>query len=168
VQIDHLFGGSSLCAVDRHGRVRLPRFVRSVVERRAQAAALVVGAHDSDPCLIAYDPGFRRFLFADSERLRLRGEEAGHGEEVHHQRLRRMFGLSEEAAIDPAGSIRLPPLMRRLGSIEDLALLVGTGGAFEIWNPHLAARSADEGLSALARFRLAEADPDRNRMEEPS
>ena len=118
-----------------------------------------------DPCLTAYDPGFRRVLLADSERLRLRGEEAGGGEDAHHQRLRRMFGLSEETAIDAGGRVRLPALMRRLGRIEGLALFVGTGGAFEIWNPELAAASADEGLSALARFRLAEMDP--VVMEEP-
>lgn len=165
MQIDHLFGGSALCAVDRLGRVKLPRFVTGIIERRAAAPALVLAAHEVDPCLTAYDPGFRRVLLADSERQRLRGEAAGGDGEAHHQRLRRMFGLSEETAIDAGGRVRLPPLMRRLGRIEGHALFVGTGGAFEIWNPELAAASADEGLAALARFRLEEIVP--VELEEP-
>lgn len=164
MQIDHLFGGSALCAVDRFGRVKLPPFVRSVIERRSEGPTIVVGAHDSDPCLTGYDPAFRRFLFNDSERMRLRAEDAGRGEEAHHPRLRRLFGLSEEAAIDDSGRLRLPPLMRSLGRIEGQALFVGTGGVFEIWNPQLAASSGDEALAELARYRLSEPEP----MEEPS
>ena len=47
-------------------------------------------------------------------------------------------------------------MMRRRGKIEDLALFVGTGGTFEIWNPHLALESGDADLRELAAFRLEE------------
>jgi hypothetical protein len=45
-------------------------------------------------------------------------------------------------------------MVRRMGRIEGLALFVGTGGAFEIWNPELAAASGDPALAELARWRL--------------
>jgi len=163
VQIEHLYGGSALAAVDAGGRVRLPGFVRETVERRSDATYLVLGPHESDSCLTGYDPAWRRFLFDDSERLRLRDEEAGAGAAKHYARARRAFGLAEQAEIDGDSRIALPPLARRLARIEDRALFVGTGGAFEIWNPELAARSGDPALAELARWRLGD---DGNRSPE--
>ena len=46
--------------------------------------------------------------------------------------------------------------MRKRGQIEDLALFVGTGGTFEIWNPQLALQSEDDGLRELAAELLEE------------
>jgi len=164
VHIDHFYGGSALAAVDGQGRIRLPRFVREVALRRSEAQAVVVGVHDSDPCLIGYDPAYRRALFDDWERLRLRDEVDG--SVARHSRARRAFGLTEQAAIDRDGRIALPPMMRRLGRIEDSALFVGTGGAFEIWNPHLAADGDDSALAELARWRLGHDQSQRNRRED--
>jgi DNA-binding transcriptional regulator/RsmH inhibitor MraZ len=164
VQIDHYYGGSALAAVDGRGRVRLPGFVREVAARRTDAQIVVVGAHESDPCLIGYDPTYRRALFEDWERSRLRDESGSSA--AHHGRGRRAFGLTEQAAIDRAGRIALPPMMLRLGRIEDSALFVGTGGAFEIWNPRLAAESDDFALAELARWRLGHDQPQPNQMED--
>ncbi len=47
-------------------------------------------------------------------------------------------------------------MMRRKGKIEDLALFVGVGGTFEIWNPYVALESGDEDLRDLAAYRLEE------------
>lgn len=157
MQIDHFYGGSALAPVDGQGRVRLPRFVRDVAARRSDAPVVVLGPHESDSCLTGYDPAYRRALFEDAERLRLRDESAGAG--AHHGRARRTFGLTEQAQIDSGGRITLPPMARRLGQIGDLALFVGTGGAWEIWNPHLAAESGDPALAELARWRLGHDQP---------
>ncbi len=146
--------------------MRLPRFVRETVERRSGARTLVIGTHEADACLTAYDGGHRRALFAEEERRRLREEEGG-GSPAHAARARRAFGLTQEAGYDEAGRVLLPPMMRRLGRIEDLALFVGTGGAVEIWNPRLAADSDDPALRALARWRLGEAEPSHNQEERP-
>jgi MraZ protein len=149
VQIDHFFGGSALQRIDASGRVELPRFVREIAQRRSDAPALVIGIHEADRCLTGYDPAFRQVLFADSERLRLR-------DEPQHARLRRAFGLTEELTIDPAGRIALPPMLRALGRIGEAALFVGTGGAFEIWDPEAAAASGDAALAEIARWRLGD------------
>jgi len=158
VQIEHLYAGSALAAVDGRGRVRLPRFVLETAERRSGAGILVLGPHESDDCLTGYDPSWRRMLFDDSERQRLRDEAAGAAAARHHGRARRAFGLTEQADIDAEGRIALPPMVRRLARIEGRALFVGTGGAFEIWNPEIAAGSGDSALAELARWRLGQND----------
>lgn len=157
MQIDHFFGGSALAPVDGEGRVRLPRFVRETIGRRSDDRTLVVGPHETDPCLTGYDRPYRRVIFADAERLRLRKDLAA---SESPRPARRAFGLTEEAAFAEDGVVTMPAMARHFGRIEAHALFVGTGGAFEIWNPHLAAESDDPDLSALARWLLAEQHSD--------
>jgi MraZ protein len=156
VELEHLFNGSALNAVDAKARVSIPAFIRSVVERRSDAKAVVIGAHEFDPCLTAYDRGFARHLHSENERRRLIEEGQGGDPQTHFSRARRTFGLTEDVPYDPSGRIILPPMMRRKGRIEDLALFVGVGGTFEIWNPYVALEHGDEDLRELAAYRLEE------------
>ncbi|HEV2867018.1 MAG TPA: division/cell wall cluster transcriptional repressor MraZ [Allosphingosinicella sp.] len=154
MELEHLFNGSALNAVDAKGRLSVPAFIRSVIERRSDAKALIIGAHEVDPCLTAYDRNYARNLFVENERRRL--NEEGADPQAHFARARRTFGVTEEVPYDSSGRIILPPMMRRRGRIEDLALFVGVGGTFEIWNPRLALESSDEDLRDLAAYRLEE------------
>ena len=156
MELEHLFNGSALNAVDGKGRLSIPAFIRAVVERRSDAKAIILGAHEVDPCLTAYDRGYARHLHVENERRRLLEESASGGETSHYRRARRTFGLTEDVPYDPSGRIILPPMMRRKGRIEDLALFVGVGGTFEIWNPHVALEHGDEDLRELAAYRLEE------------
>jgi MraZ protein len=124
-----------------------------VLESGAGTGRMMVGAHESDPCLTAYEPRFAPVLRAEIERRRLRDEAAGADASVHHARARRAFGFVEDAEID-GGRLMLPEMMRRKGRIEGRVLFVGTGGGFEIWNPELAREAGDEGLRELAEYRL--------------
>jgi MraZ protein len=49
-------------------------------------------------------------------------------------------------------------MMRRKGQIGELALFLGTGETFQIWNPQLLLDDAriPEDLKDIARFRLEE------------
>jgi MraZ protein len=67
-----------------------------------------------------------------------------------------MFGMTEDVPYDPSGRIVLPPMMRRKGKIEDLALFVGIGGVVEIWNPRIALVEGDRDLKEIAAWRLEE------------
>ena len=67
-----------------------------------------------------------------------------------------MFGMTEDVPYDPSGRIVLPPMMRRKGKIEDLALFVGVGGIVEIWNPRVALVEGDRDLKEIAAWRLEE------------
>ena len=47
------------------------------------------------------------------------------------------FGATEEVPYDSSGRIIVPPMMRRKGQLDDLALFIGVGETFQIWNPKL-------------------------------
>lgn len=149
---DHPFMGNALCAVDGGGRLTLPPFVRSALSRRSDARLIFAGCHESDPCLVAYDRSFARTLAFDCRRLRLRDESLP--PEVHHARVRRAFGFVEQLEMDSRGKVALPPMLLRRARIERCALIIGTGGAFEIWNAQSALESKDPDLSELAAFHL--------------
>ncbi|MBV8688367.1 MAG: hypothetical protein JO238_16985 [Alphaproteobacteria bacterium] len=140
MEVGPLFGGNAIGAVGAGGQLRLPPFARETLARRSDGRRIVFGAHATDPCLIAYDPGWRAALA---------GRDGG----------RRLFGFAEEAEFDRGGRVSLPPMMRWKGRIADLALFVGTGGAFEIWNPEIALEAGDPDLREMARYRLDEVNP---------
>jgi len=149
---DHPFIGNALCAVDGAGKLVLPPFVRSALSRRSDARLIFAGCHESDPCLVAYDRSFARTLAFDCRRMRLR--DAALAPALHHARERRTFGYVEQLEIDSRGKVALPPMLLRRARIERSALVIGTGGAFEIWNAQSALASTDPDLSELAAFHL--------------
>ena len=156
--LEHLFQGSALNAVDAKGRVSVPAFLRAVIERRGDARTIVLAKHDSFPALSAYDPAFAAMRHAKLERL-LEKEETSPDAELDYQRRNMMaFAATEETPYDTSGRIVLPPMMRRKGGIEDLALFLGTGETFQIWNPKLFLGDSriPEDMKDIARFRLEE------------
>lgn len=146
--LEHLFAGSALCTVSGDGCLILPAFVRAVLARRSDSSRVTFGRHDADPCLIAYDRDHGRVIYADLERRRLTSPER------EHNAPRRAFGQAEEASLDQAGMVSIPAMLRDMGQIGSSALLVGAGGAFEIWNPQVALESDDKFLSEMAAWRL--------------
>ena len=157
--LEGLFSGAALQAVDAHGLMRLPDFVLRALDRRSDARRLLFAPHEIDPCMTGYDPGYESWLFAEAERRRLREEALGMAAVAHHRRARRTFGAAEAAGVDEAGRVVLPPMARRRAGIKGAALLIGTGGSFEIWNPEIARAADDDELRALAGFALGEHDP---------
>lgn len=156
--LEHLFQGSALNAVDAKGRVSVPSFLRSVIERRGDARTIVLAKHDAFQALSAYDPGYAALQHAKLERL-LEKEETNADAALEYQRRNMMaFAATEETPYDTSGRIVLPPMMRRKGQIEELALFLGTGETFQIWNPKLflADDRIPEDMKDIARFRLEE------------
>ncbi len=156
MEIDDFFQGSALNAVDAKGRLSVPAFVRNVIERSSEARAIVIGAHEVSPCLTAYGRSYARNLYKEMERRRLAEEDRGGTLQDHYARARRAFGMTEDVPYDTSGRIVLPPMMRRKGKIEDLALFVGVGGIVEIWNPRVALAEGDRDLKEIAAWRLEE------------
>ena len=153
----HLFSGSALAKVGADGAVRLPSFVLAVLARRGAEGQLLFGAHESAPCLTAFDSARLADIACDLDRRRLRDED--HGDEdgaTHAARARRAFGLSEAAPIGADGRVALPPLLRRRGGIGARALFVGIGAEVEIWDAEAARAADDPALRALASFRLTQ------------
>ena len=154
MEFEHLFNGSALTAVDAKGRLSVPAFIRGVIERRSGTKAAFIGMQEGAPCLNAYDSTYSKALHLENERLRL--AEAAENPGAALSRNRRAFSFTEEVPYDTSGRIILPPLLRRRGRIEDLALFLGVGATFEIWNPRLAIESGDPDLAELATYRLEE------------
>jgi MraZ protein len=50
----------------------------------------------------------------------------------------------------------MPPRLKRRADIGDLAMFVGMGGDFQIWNPHVALKSEARQLRELAADLLDE------------
>ena len=156
--LEHLFQGSALNAVDAKGRVSVPAFLRSVIERRGDARNIVLAKHDAFTALAAYDPAYAALKHAKLERL-LEKQETDPAAELDHARRTMMaFGATEEVPYDSSGRIVLPPMMRAKGKIEELALFIGVGETFQIWNPALFLKddNVPEDMKDIARFRLEE------------
>lgn len=156
--LEHLFQGSALNAVDAKGRVSVPAFLRSVVERRGDARTIVLAKHESFPCLSAYDPAYAALKHAKLERLFEKQEGDAEAALEYQQRNLMAFAATEEVPYDSSGRILIPPMMRRKGQLDDLALFLGTGETFQIWNPttFLSEPRVPEDMKDIARFRLEE------------
>ena len=156
--LEHLFQGSALNAVDAKGRVSVPAFLRGVIERRGDARTIVLAKHEAFPCLSAYDPAYAALKHAKLERLLEKEETSPDAQLEYQQRNLMAFAATEEVPYDSSGRIVLPPMMRRKGEIDDLALFLGTGETFQIWNPRAAPQGwrIPEDLKDIARYRLEE------------
>ena len=156
--LEHLFQGSALNAVDGKGRVSVPAFLRSVIERRGDARVIVLAKHESFPCLSAYDPAYAALKHSKLERLLEKQETDPTADLDHARRTMMAFGATEEVPYDSSGRVILPPMMRRKSGIEDLALFIGVGETFQLWNPtlFLADPNIPEDMKDIARFRLEE------------
>lgn len=152
-----LFHGSALVEVDPEGNADLPEFVAEALGPDAALPDLLVGKHEADACLVGYDREYLAELRVRAERRRLADEEAGRDARSHYHRSRRTFGIVEKLPRSGA-RLRIPPAMRHLGRIGSLALFVGAGDSFEIWDPALAMESGDEQFRDLAAFRLQSRD----------
>ena len=156
--LEHLFQGSALNAVDAKGRVSIPAFLRSVIERRGDARTIVLAKHEAFPCLTAYDPAYAALLHSKLERLSEKEETNADAGIEYQQRNLMAFAATEEVPYDSSGRILFPPMMRMKGRIGDLALFLGTGETFQLWNPELLLedKRIPEDLKDIARFRLNE------------
>jgi MraZ protein len=152
--LEHFFSGSALVAVDAKGRLSVPAGIRQKIERRSDTRAIVLTRHPDEPCLTGFDTNYLAFLHADNERRRV-AEEA-HDPRASVSRGRRSFGNAEEVSYDTSGRILLTAKLRSRGQIEELALFVGVGPTFELWNPQLALQSQDPEIRALAAEALEE------------
>jgi MraZ protein len=158
VALEHLFQGSALNSVDAKGRVSVPAFLRTVIERRGDAKAIVLAKHEAFPCLSAYDPAYAALKHSKLERLFEKQEGDSEAALEYQQRNLMAFAATEEVPYDSSGRIVLPTMMRRKGDLQDLALFLGTGETFQIWNPSrfLEDPRVPEDMKDIARYRLEE------------
>ena len=146
-----LFHGSALCEVDQNGIVPIPGFLAEALA--GDPSDLLLARHGSDACLVGYGRDHLAILAARAEARRLADEGRGEDAASHYRRMRRTFGAVEKMP-RAATTMIIPAAMRHLGKIGALALFVGAGDSFEIWNPDLAVENEDEQFRDLAAFQL--------------
>ncbi len=149
---EHLFRGSALNAVDAKGRLSVPAFIRQKIERRSDEKLLVLSLHPEFPCLVGYDANYSATMQDKAER-RL-GDNPDPLAELDLQAS--LFAGTVDVPYDPSGRIIMPPRLKRRADIGELAMFVGMGGDFQIWNPHVALKSEARQLRDLAADLLDE------------
>ncbi|MFL6830151.1 MAG: hypothetical protein ACJ8D5_05965, partial [Sphingomicrobium sp.] len=114
--------------------------------------------HEAFGCLSAYDPAYAALKHAKLERLLEKEETSPDAQLEYQQRNLIAFAATEEVPYDSSGRILFPPMMRLKGQIGDLALFLGAGETFQIWNPELLLKDPriPDDLKDIARFRLEE------------
>lgn len=143
---EHLFRGSALSAVDAKGRLSVPSFIRQKIERRSDERILVLSAHPQFDCLVGYDTNHAAVMLEKAEK-RL-GENPDPFAELDMQA--GLLGGTLDVSYDTSGRIILPPRFKRRAGIGELAMFVGTGGEFLVWNPETALKSESRALRDIA------------------
>ena len=158
VALEHLFQGSALNAVDAKGRVSVPAFLRCVIERRGDARTIVLAKHETFRLPQRLRPRLRRAEARQAGASARKEETEPRRRAGISARKLMAFAATEEVPYDSSGRIVLPPMMRRKGEVEELALFLGVGETFQIWNPTLFLKDAriPEDMKDIARFRLEE------------
>lgn len=149
--MSNMFLGSALCEVGEDGSVTIPGFLSEALP--GETAELLVSKHAAEGCLVGYGHDHLTQLSARAEARRIADESRGEDARNHYRRMRRTFGIVEKMPRTGA-TMTIPAAMRHMGKIGALALFVGAGDSFEIWNPDLAIESDDEQFRELAAFRL--------------
>ena len=114
------FLGNALNGVDGKGRLSVPSFVRSQLDRSSDARIVMIGVHETKPCLTVYGAQYAAFMLADFERRLLKVEESGGDLDEMHDRAAGMFGSTERLSYDSSGRIVLPKTLRSSAQIDDL------------------------------------------------
>lgn len=158
--MNSLYLGCALCEVDGDGNVLLAETMARRLGLPAVDEPLFLSTHERDQCLVGYARSHLGEIRTRTERWRLADEDAGRDARAHHERMRRLFGIVEVAPRSEHGLL-LPAVMRHLGRIESVALVVGAGDRFEIWNPQLAVAHTDGRFRELASWQVTHRRPPR-------
>jgi MraZ protein len=149
-----IFQGNALNGVDAKARLSVPAFVRSVLDRSSDSRTIFVGKHERADCLTLYGNSYSEYLIGETERRRRLEEEKGAAASALDDQSRGLFGMTEKVVYDVGGRIVLPPMLRSLAGIGDLALFVGQGRFVELWNPETAIKTGGAVLKQIATFYL--------------
>ncbi|RJF90521.1 division/cell wall cluster transcriptional repressor MraZ [Sphingomonas cavernae] len=151
------YRGFGLSGIDGKGRVAIPAKLRATLEVNSNNERVIALSRSrTSPCLTGYDLPFADML---PDVLAQEMTEQEGGAKLSRENLNRMaFGVVEDVPYDASGRLVIPPFMRKLGQLEDLAFFHGSGHIIEIWNPHVLLKADDVPpmLVELVQFLLEE------------
>ncbi len=134
-----IFQGYALQLVDDKGRVAIPAALRGTLFSRLpggtdpkEAMQVVVGLHESERCLIAFDEAYSLARFTELEARAI--AQAGPDGAPRHDIIRAGMAV-ETLPFDASGRFILPGFPRKRARISRYAFFMGMGRHFEIWDP---------------------------------
>jgi MraZ protein len=150
-----LFRGRGLQAIDGKGRLAIPASLRAVIERNSDERTIVIDRHVTVPCLVGYDRDWAALLHDRIERDQERTLLAG-GTVDRDADFRNAFATAEDMPFDTSGRFILPAFHRAKARLGELAMFIGLGNTFEIWDPAtlIAAPGIADDLKDMVRFDL--------------
>ena len=155
------YQGDGIGLVDDKGRVAIPASLRSVLVTNAPKAngkdggTIVIGAHQKNRCLVAYDPGFVAIL---AERLGRREAENTRDDGEFDYNIKRRASSGEAVPFDGSGRFIMPAFPRFYAGIKGHAFFYGVLDYIEIWDPATLIATPDmpDVVKEMARFYMAE------------
>ncbi|WP_174278962.1 division/cell wall cluster transcriptional repressor MraZ [Sphingomonas bacterium] len=132
------YQGDGIGLVDDKGRVAIPAALRASLQANSPKAdgksggTVIVGPHQKNRCLIAYDPAWLDIMVAKLEKRET--ENTGDGGEPDYN-IKRAAGLGESVPFDGSGRFIMPAWPRHYAAIGAQALFVGVLDYIEIWDP---------------------------------
>ncbi len=155
------YQGDGIGLVDDKGRVAIPAALRQTLAANAPKAdgktggSVIIGAHQKNRCLIAYDAGYLDVLTAKLEK-RESENTAADGELDYNIKRRAAAGVA--VPFDGSGRFIMPAFPRFHANIGAHAFFYGVLDYVEIWDPKTLIETADapDLMKQMARFYMAE------------
>lgn len=132
------YQGDGIGLVDDKGRVAIPAALRQALTANSPKAdgktggTVIIGPHQKDKCLIAYDPGYLDIMVAQLEQ-REAEHTAPDGERDYN--IKRRAAMGEAVPFDGSGRFIMPAFPRFYAGIGAQALFYGQLNYIEIWDP---------------------------------
>lgn len=140
---EHIYSAFGLTAIDSEkGRLAIPADIRSVVDQSSGGRYLCLAKHDEYPCLIGYGRSHRHELMQEIEREQDRMTALQQPFD-RNRAIREKFSVVQEVIFDASGRFVLPPIIKKMGQLQDKAFFHGFGPKFCIWNPDLLLKQDD-------------------------
>ncbi|MDP1025622.1 division/cell wall cluster transcriptional repressor MraZ [Sphingomonas sp. KR1UV-12] len=132
------YQGDGIGLVDDKGRVAIPAALRATLAANAPKAdgktggTIVIGAHQKNPCLVAYDPLYLDILAAQLDKRE--AEHVGPDGEFDYN-IKRAAASGEAVPFDGSGRFIMPAFPRFYAGIGEHAFFYGVLDYIEIWDP---------------------------------
>ena len=155
------YQGDGIGLVDDKGRVAIPSALRQTLTANSPKAdgktggTVIIGAHQKNKCLVAYDPGYVDLLAAKLEKRE--SEHTADDGELDYN-IKRRAAAGEAVPFDGSGRFIMPAFPRFYAGIGAHAFFYGVLDYVEIWDPKTLIETGDvpDLVKQMARFYMAE------------